>query len=43
MAVAILTVEASTVTVNIASERTSGMIRHGAEMSYNLRVLKAFK
>jgi GTP cyclohydrolase FolE2 len=36
-------VEASVATVNVAYELTSGRIRHGAEMSRNLRVLKASK
>jgi hypothetical protein len=40
---AILTVEASVATVNVASELTSGRIKHGAEMIRNLRVSKASK
>jgi hypothetical protein len=40
---AIPTVEASEPTVNIAFELTSRRIKHGAEMSRNLRVSKAFK
>jgi hypothetical protein len=43
MNVAIPIVEASVATVNIASEPISGRIMHGAEMSRNLRVSKAFK
>jgi hypothetical protein len=38
---AIATVEAYVATVNIASELTSERIRHGVEMSRNLRVSKA--
>jgi hypothetical protein len=38
MIVAIPTVEAYVATVNIASELTSGKIRHGAEMIRNLRI-----
>jgi hypothetical protein len=40
---AIPTVEASVATVKVASEPTSGRIRHGTEMSRNLRVSKASK
>jgi hypothetical protein len=35
--------EAFVATVNIASELTPGRIRHGADMSRNLRVSKASK
>jgi hypothetical protein len=43
MIAAIPTDEAFVATVNVASELTSGRIRHGAEMSRNLRVSKASK
>jgi hypothetical protein len=43
MTVAIPNVEASEATVNVASELTSERIRHGAELSRNLRVSKASK
>jgi hypothetical protein len=43
MSAAIPTAEAYVATVNVASEPTSGKIRHGAEMSRNLRVSKASK
>jgi hypothetical protein len=44
MTAPISTVEAYVATVSIASELTSGMIGHGAEMSYNiLRVSKPCK
>jgi hypothetical protein len=42
MTAAIPTVEAYVATVNVASELSSGRIRHGAEMSRK-RVSKAFK
>jgi hypothetical protein len=41
MVVAISADEAYVATVNIASELTSGRIKHGAKMSRNLRVSKA--
>jgi hypothetical protein len=43
MIAAIPTLEAFVVTVNVASELTSGRIRHGAEMGRSLRVSKASK
>jgi hypothetical protein len=43
MSAAIPTIEAFVATVNVVSELTSGRIRHGAKMSRNLRVSKAFK
>jgi hypothetical protein len=43
MVAAVPTIEAFIATVNVASELASGRIRHGAEMSRNLRVSKAFK
>jgi hypothetical protein len=43
MTSAIPTVEAFVVTLNIASELSSGRIKHGAEMSRNLGVSKASK
>jgi hypothetical protein len=43
MTVAIHTVEAHVATVNVASELTSGKIRHDEKMSRNLRVSKAPK
>jgi hypothetical protein len=43
MTAAIPNVEAYVATVNVASELTSGRIKHGAEMSRNLRVSKASK
>jgi hypothetical protein len=43
MTAAIPTVEAFVATVNVTSEPTSGRIRHGVEMSRNLRVSKASK
>jgi hypothetical protein len=43
MNVAIPTIEASLAAVNIASELTSRKIKHGAEMSRNLRVSRGSK
>jgi hypothetical protein len=43
MTVAIPIVEVYIATVNVASELTSEKIKHGAEMSRNLRVSKASK
>jgi hypothetical protein len=43
MTAAIPNVEASVATVNVTFELTSGRIKHGAEISRNLRVSKAFK
>jgi hypothetical protein len=43
MTAAIRNVKASVATVNAASELSSGRIRHGAEMSRNLRISKASK
>jgi hypothetical protein len=43
MTVAIPDVEAYVATVNVASELTSGRIKHGAGMSWKLRVSKASK
>jgi hypothetical protein len=41
MTVAIPNVEAFVATLNVASEPTSGRMRHGVGMSRNLRVSKA--
>jgi hypothetical protein len=43
MVVVIPTVEAYLGTMDVAFELTTGRIRHGVEMSRNLRVMKASK